>query len=292
MFGGIEAGGTKWVCALGDSEGKLVETARFATGSPEATLSQAISFFEERVPVDAVGVVAFGPLDLRSGSPTYGHLISTPKPGWSGTDVVSPFARALRVPIAVDTDVNGAALGEWSAIKRDRPRTLAYVTVGTGVGGGVVIDGTPLHGLLHPEFGHMRIPHDRDRDPFEGSCPFHGDCLEGLASGVALEARWGQRPDQLGDPLAWDLEAEYLGLGLMNLICALSPQQIVLGGGVSKHPGLLTATQERLHRLAAGYFQAAELLTAGGVAAYVVAPRLGDYSGVSGAIELARAVVR
>lgn len=288
MFGGIEAGGTKWNCALGDEDGRLVETATFPTSSPEATLGSAISFFQERGPIDALGVVAFGPVDLRSGSATYGHITSTPKPGWRDTDVLSPLARALSVPIAFDTDVNGAALGEWCAVAENRPNTLAYVTVGTGVGAGVVVGGVPLHGLLHPEFGHVRIPHDHVRDPFAGSCPFHGDCLEGLASGVALEARWGERPVEIHEPLAWDLEAEYLALGLMNLICVLSPQQIVLGGGVSKHAGLLEATQQRLCGLASGYFQAAELLTAGGVAAYVTAPRLGDYSGVSGAIELAR----
>lgn len=289
MFGGIEAGGTKWNCALGDDDGRLVETATFPTSTPEATLGSAIRFFQEHGSIDALGVVAFGPVDLSSGSATYGHITSTPKQGWRDTDVLSPLARALRVPMAFDTDVNGAALGEWCAVAENRPSSLAYVTVGTGVGAGVVVGGVPLHGLLHPEFGHVRIPHDHVRDPFAGSCPFHGDCLEGLASGVALEARWGERPAEIQEPLAWDLEAEYLALGLMNLICVLSPQQIVLGGGVSKRAGLLEATQQRLYSLASGYFQAPELLTASGVAAYVTAPRLGDYSGVSGAIELARA---
>jgi fructokinase len=275
IYGGIEAGGTKWVCGIGTGPDDLHALEIIPTTTPAETLSRAAGFFTQNGGVGAVGVGSFGPIDLRSG-----YITTTPKPGWANTGVVSALQGALDVPVAFDTDVNAAALGEerWgAAIGLD---TFCYITVGTGIGGGVIAGGRPLHGLTHPEFGHMRVPHDRTRDPFDGMCPFHGDCFEGLASGSAMRARWGAPAETIDDPHAWELEAEYLALGLVNVITILSPQLIVLGGGVPKQPGLIPRVRELVGELLAGYVEAPD----------VVAPALGDRAGVLGAIELARLV--
>jgi fructokinase len=287
-FGGIEAGGTRWNCALSvDGEGvDRVET--FATTTPAETLGQAIEFFASAPDLEALGVGAFGPVEVDPASPRFGTITTTPKPGWRDTDVVGPLREALAVPVALDTDVNAAAVGEWTRGAARGLETFVYVTVGTGIGGGVLVGGRPVHGLLHPEVGHMLIPHDRARDPFEGCCPFHGDCLEGLASGTALRARWGSAGEELTDPAAWDLEAEYLALGLANLVLIVSAQRIVLGGGVGGAPGLLDRVRVRLPEVLAGYVAAPTLEA---IDEYLVPPALGERSGVIGAIELARGVV-
>jgi fructokinase len=287
-YGGIEAGGTKWVCAVTDTPGQLAETETFPTTSPGETLSHAIGFFKRTGPVDAVGVGAFGPLDLHPSSPTWGSITTTPKPGWANTDVVAILRAGLDVPVALDTDVDAAALGEWRWGAAAGLDTFCYITVGTGIGGGAVINSHMVHGLLHPEFGHMRIPHDRSRDPFEGSCPYHGDCLEGLASGVAIMRRWGRRAEELTEPAAWEIEGEYLALALVNVICLMSPQRIVVGGGVARQPAVLPLARRRLPGLLGGYLSAPELTQPEKLESYVVAPRLGDCSGVIGAIEMAR----
>jgi fructokinase len=262
-FGGIEAGGTKWVCAVGSGPEDAVDSVVFPTGAPDETIARAVEFLGG-FDLDAVGIGSFGPIDLRRGT-----ITTTPKPGWSGTDLVSVFAAAFDVPIGFDTDVNAAALGEhrWGAAAG--LDTFVYITVGTGIGGGAMVNGRLAHGLLHPEIGHMRVPHDRERDPFTGICPYHGDCFEGLASGEAMKAR-GQSPIEL--------EAEYLALGILNVISVLSPERVILGGGVMNEPGLLELIQRRLPELAAGYFELPDL----------VAPGLGDRAGVLGALELAR----
>src|SRR5207302_6382700 len=236
--------------------------------------------------VDAIGIGSFGPVDLTPLSSTWGHSTTTVKPGWAYTDVGPEIGRRLSVPVAFDTDVNAAALGEhrWGAATG--LDTFCYVTVGTGIGGGAMANGRLLHGLVHPEFGHMRIPHDRDRDPFDGVCPYHGDCFEGLASGDAMRARWGRPPEEIADERAWLLEAEYVALGLVNVICTLSPQRIVVGGGVMHEPTLLPLIHSRVHELASGYFDAPEL--ADSIDGYIVPPALGDRAGVLGALELAR----
>jgi fructokinase len=288
IYGGIEAGGTKWVCAIGDGPGDLRETVTFPTTTPVETIGRATDFFTRTDGLAAVGVGSFGPIDVRRSSPTWGSITTTPKAGWAHTDVVSALGLALGLPVAFDTDVNAAALGEqrWgAAIGLD---TFCYITVGTGIGGGGMSNGRLLHGLLHPELGHMRIPHDRARDPFEGACPYHGDCFEGLASGGALRQRWGRSGEDLDDAAAWELEAEYLALGLVNVVCILSPQRIILGGGVMKRPGLLALVRARMRELLAGYVATPELTDE--IDDYVVAPALGDRAGVLGAIELARRV--
>jgi fructokinase len=286
-FGGVEAGGTKWVLAAGTSPDDLDDLTTIPTTEPGETLERVGRFFDRHPEVAAVGIGSFGPIDLREGSPRHGTITTTPKPGWSNVNVGAFLQSRLDVPVVVDTDVNAAALGEgrWGAT-RDVD-TFCYVTVGTGIGGGVVVRGEPLHGLLHPEIGHMRIPHDVVRDPFAGICPYHHDCLEGLASGEALHARFGRDPEGMQDEAAWRLEAEYIALGLLNVVSTLSPQRIILGGGVMNEPTLLPLVRERLTELAGGYFDASELSTPG-IESFVVAPALAGRSGVCGAIELAR----
>jgi len=276
-YGGIEAGGTKWVCAVGEGPVDLRLLATLPTTTPEETIALAADFFSRNGKLDALGVGSFGPIDVRRGL-----ITNTPKAGWANTDVVGMLSSALGVRVAFDTDVNAAALGEhrWGAAAG--LDTFCYVTVGTGIGGGAMVNGRLLHGLVHPEFGHMRIPHDRDRDPFDGVCPFHGDCFEGLASGEAMRARWGTPAEMNDDAAAWALEAEYLALGLVNVISALSPQRIILGGGVAKQPMLLPLLRARIGNLLAEYIAAPD----------IVAPALGDRAGVLGAIELARQASR
>jgi fructokinase len=275
-FGGIEAGGTKWVCAVGTGPDELAATETFPTTTPAETIGRAVAFLRREGPVRAVGIGSFGPVDLRPGSPTWGSITTTPKPGWASTDVAGTIGRELGVPVAFDTDVDAAALGEhrWGAARG--LDTFCYVTVGTGIGGGAIVGGRIVHGLLHPEFGHMRIPHDLGADPFPGSCPYHGDCWEGLAAGPALEARWGRPAQELADAAVWRLEARYVALGLVNVVSVLSPERIVLGGGVMRAPGSLELVRAELDGLLAGY-----------VTAEVVPPALGSLSGVLGAIALA-----
>jgi fructokinase len=278
--GGIEAGGTHWNCAVGGPEGtELTRTETFPTTTPAETIGRAIEFFAAEPGLEALGVGLFGPVEVRRDSPRWGTITTTPKPGWADTDVVGALAGALNVPIALDTDVNAAAVGEWRHGAAQGLDTFVYITVGTGIGGGVFANGRPVHGLMHPEVGHMLVPHDRARDPFPGCCPFHGDCLEGLASGTAMRARWGRPAEELTDPAPWDLEAEYLALGLANVAFGLAAERIVLGGGVGRAPGLLDRIQSRLPEVLAGYIEPPP----------VVAPALGPRSGVIGALELARA---
>jgi len=287
VVGGIEAGGNKFVCAIGSGPQDVRAHVVIPTGRPEVTLAGALAFFREQPEaIAALGIASFGPIDLDSTSPTCGFITTTPKPGWANIDLVGAF-RALGVPVAFDTDVNGAALGEsrWGAGRGVDP--LVYVTVGTGVGGGAIVNGRLLHGLVHPEMGHLRLPHDRAADPFVGTCPYHGDCLDGLASGTAIRARWGAAPDTLApEHPAWDLEADYLALGLVSVIATLSPRRIILGGGVMGQPRLLPGVRRRLVALMAGYLRARQLTD--DIDAYVVPPQLGARAGVLGAIALAQ----
>jgi fructokinase len=293
LLAGIEAGGTKFVCALGTDRGELRAEARFPTTSPEETIEQAVRFLRaeqaELGEVAAVGIAAFGPLDLRPRSPSYGHITSTPKPGWANTDLRGSVAQAMKVPVAIDTDVNAAALAEWRWGSAKGLDSVVYITIGTGIGGGVLIHGRPVHGLVHPEMGHILIPHDKGIDPFPGSCPFHGDCLEGLASGPAMEKRWQKRAEALPqDHPAWRLEAHYLALGLTTIICSLSPERIILGGGVMQQGHLFPLIRAEAVSLMNGYVQAEEIL--GGMDDYVVPPALGDRAGILGALALAGAL--
>ncbi len=289
LYGGIEAGGTKFVCAIGSGPDDLRAVTEFPTTTPVETLRQAIAFFHEqagRAKLAAIGVGSFGPVDPNPASPTFGYITTTPKPRWAQTDLVGTIQRALDVPVGFDTDVNAAALGEnrWGAARG--LETFIYLTIGTGIGGGGMVNGRLMHGLVHPEMGHIRIPHDRERDPFPGICPYHGDCLEGLASGPAIEGRWGARGETLRqDHSAWDLEASYLAQAVANLICTLSPERVVVGGGVMQQPRLLPQIQQEVQELLNDYIKAPAI--AHDIERYIVAPALGKQAGVLGAIALA-----
>ena len=288
LFGAIEAGGTKFICAVGTSPGDL-HTRRIPTTTPRETIDRAIAYFRAQPQVAAIGIGSFGPIDLRRDSKTWGCITTTPKPGWANVDLARAIARALNVPVAFDTDVNVAALGEhrWGAARGID--SFIYLTIGTGIGGGGMASGKLLHGLLHPEMGHIRVPHDFARDPFQGACPFHGDCFEGLASGPAIEKRWGQRGENLSvDHPAWELEAHYIALALANHICTLSPQRIVIGGGVMEQAQLFPLIRHNVQQILNGYVQAEEILRR--IDEYIVPPGLKN-PGVLGALALAESLV-
>jgi fructokinase len=291
LFGGIEAGGTKFVCMVGIDPANLLKEERFPTTTPEETIHQVIEFFLpylKRRELAAVGIASFGPLDLNVDSPTYGYITTTPKEGWNQIDLCGEIQRSLQVPVAFDTDVNVAAYGEKYWIPENRSMDpFLYMTVGTGIGVGAIVNGSPIHGLMHAEAGHFALPHDWQRDPFPGVCPYHGDCLEGLASGLSMTKRWGQRPEHLPDSHpGWDLESDYIALALVNLIYAYSPQRIILGGGVSQHPGLLQDVRCKVMQFMNGYVQSPMLFEK--IDEYILPPALGNRSGGLGAIAMAR----
>ncbi len=287
LFGGIEAGGTKYVCAVGTGPGDC-EEVRFPTRDPDSTLREAADFFRakagERGPIEALGIGTFGPAAIDPRSPEYGRIKATPKPGWEGADVVGGMRGALGaadLPVAFDTDVNAAAWGErrWGVARG--LDDFVYLTVGTGIGGGVVAGGRLVGGTGHPEVGHRRIARV-EGDPFAGCCPFHGDCLEGLASGESLRRRWRCDPRTLpAEHEAWGIEARYIADALINLVCTLVPEKLILGGGVMDQPQLLPLVRKRFHERNAHYLdlRPAEEL--------IVAPELGARAGVLGAIALA-----
>ncbi len=290
LYGGIEGGGTKFVCAVGTGPNNILAEARFPTTTPEETMTQAVDFFKQQEAslgrVASIGFACFGPLDPNPDSKTYGHILPTPKPHWTGANVVGTLRSAFDIPVNFDTDVNGAALGEWRWGKAQGLQTFIYLTVGTGIGGGAYVEGKLLHGLIHPEMGHIGIRHDRGIDPFSGVCPFHGDCFEGLASGVAMEKRWGVRGDQLAkDHAAWNLEADYIAQALASYSFMLSPQRIIIGGGVGSLPHLLPKVQQRTKEIINGYIQSPVILEK--IESYIVSPGLGNRSGMLGAIALA-----
>lgn len=289
LLGGIEAGGTKFVCAVGTGPDDIRAEARFPTETPEVTLAQAIAFFEEQQKqheIAAIGVASFGPVDPNPASPTFGYITNTPKPHWPQTPVVPILRQAFGVPIGFDTDVNVAGLGEhrWGAAQG--MDTFVYLTIGTGIGGGGMVNGQLLHGLIHPEMGHMFVPHDWERDPFAGVCPFHGDCWEGLANGPALAARWGQSGESLPpDHEAWLLEAHYLAYGVANIVMTLSPELVVMGGGVMEQPQIFGHVRRELKSILKGYIQSPMITQS--LDKFVVPPALGSRAGVLGAIALA-----
>jgi fructokinase len=286
LVGAIEAGGTKFNCAILDAALHIVAEERIPTTTPAETFSRVISFFQ-RAPsrIESLGISTFGPIDLDRSSPTYGSITTTPKPGWRDTSIVAAL-QGLDVPIAIDTDVNGAAYGEFKFGAARGLHTFIYYTIGTGIGGGGMVGGKLMHGLTHPEMGHVFIPHDRERDPFSGCCPSHGDCFEGLASGPALRARWQQSPEELPPHHhAWALQVRYTSLALANTICMLSPQRIILGGGVMDNQFLFPLIRREVQELLHGYVHHRAILEE--IDSFIVPPQLGSQAGIIGAAALA-----
>jgi fructokinase len=290
LYGGIEAGGTKFICAIGSGPGRFALETRISTTTPEATLSEVVDFFRPAVragSISAIGVGCFGPLDLDPRSATFGYITSTTKPGWRNTDVVGRLKQELGVKVPIDTDVNAAGLGEftWGAGREVDP--LLYITIGTGIGGGLISGGVPLKGLVHTEMGHIRLPHDLRADPFPGGCAFHGDCFEGLASGPAIMKRLGRPAEQLApDDPYWKLEAHYIAIAVQDFIVTLSPRRIILGGGIMQRDFLFRMIRSEVVDLLNGYVQHPMLLQH--MDEYIVPPQLGGQAGVLGAIALAR----
>lgn len=287
FYGGIEGGGTKFVCAVGSGPDNIVDETRFPTTTPIETIQRACDFFTTHAgQLHGIGLGSFGPVDLDPVSPTHGFITTTPKPGWANTNILGMLHEKLNRPIAMDMDVVVAALGEatWGASKSDR--TSLYLTIGTGIGGGLIVDGKPMRGLVSLEMGHIRLPRDPSRDPFPGACPFHGDCFEGLAAGPAIQARLGQRGETLPDDHPfWNLEAGYIASALVNYILTLAPERIIIGGGIMQRDFMFPSVRQKTQELLNGYVRHDAILSH--IDQYIVPPALGNRSGVLGAIALA-----
>ena len=283
IIGAIEAGGTKFICGVGNEKGEILDRISFPTETPEETMQQAVAYFKD-TGAEAIGIGSFGPLNMDHSSPLYGHVTTTPKAGWGGFDFVGYMKRHFQVPIGFDTDVNAAAFGEvkWGAAQG--LDSCVYYTIGTGVGVGVYAEGSLVHGLVHPEGGHV-LTRRHAEDNFEGLCPYHGDCLEGLAAGPAIEKRWGVNGSALpADHLAWEMEAYYLGQAIAGVILLLSPKRVILGGGVMHQEQLLPLIRREVRKVLNGYMAAPEILET--MDTYIVPPGLGDHAGLCGALAL------
>ncbi len=294
LIGAVEAGGTKFVIALAREDGTILAEARIPAATPQITFPAMVEFFSAAAvvhgPIDGFGIASFGPIDIDPDSTSYGTFTTTPKPGWSGArfhDALGGFG----VPIRIDTDVNGAGLGEWLAGAGQGCSTLAYTTVGTGIGSGIVRNGKPLMGFSHYESGHIPMARNPARDPYAGHCPYHGDCLEGLAAGPAITARWGQSLTELGAPAdKVELIADYLAQLAVNLVLLHMPDRMIFGGGVMKAPGLIAALRRRTELRLGGYIKTSHLDS--GLERFIAVPGLGDNAGITGAIELGRQGLR
>ncbi|TDL73626.1 ROK family protein [Rhodococcus qingshengii] len=280
MLGAIEAGGTKFVCAVGDETGTIIERIQIPTTVPEETIPQVIDFFK-KFPVKAIGIGSFGPIDVNPESETYGCITSTPKTGWRNYHFVQTFKERFNVPIGFNTDVNAAALGEATLGAAKGLDSCLYITVGTGIGAGAIVQGKLLQGLSHPEMGHILVRRHPE-DGYQGKCPYHHDCLEGLAAGPAIEERWGNKGSNLADRSeVWDLEGYYIAQALLQYILILSPKKIILGGGVMNQNQVFPSIYKYVKELVSDYVSLPELQD------YIVSPGLGDASGITGALILA-----
>lgn len=291
VYGGVEGGGTKFNCMLGTDPYHVLTTHTFPTTDPKQTLGAVAHFFQQELrghELVAVGIGSFGPIDLNPASATYGHITTTPKSGWEYTDIIGTLKDRLGVPVAFDTDVNAAALGEyrWGAAQGCDPSI--YITVGTGIGGGIYVNGRPLHGLIHPEMGHLQLPRLAG-DDFSGVCPYHDHCWEGIASGPAIAARAGKPAQDLtpDDPV-WEIEAQYLAMAITNIIYIASPYRIILGGGVMRQEHLFPRIRYYVQKFLNGYLHHATVQE--DIASFIVPPKLGSHAGLFGALELARLV--
>ena len=283
-LGALEAGGTKMVCAIGDESGKIYEQVSIPTETPEITMPRLISYFEERKS-EALGIGCFGPIDPDKKSETYGYITSTPKLAWADYNIVGTMEKSLMIPVGFDTDVNGSVLGEVTFGQAKGKKCVVYVTIGTGVGAGIYIEGKLLHGMLHPEAGHILLTQRQD-DTYEGTCPYHKTCLEGLAAGPAIEARWGRKAVELKDDArVWDLEAYYIAQAIVNYILILSPQMIILGGGVMHQEQLFPKIRSYVKKMMNGYIKTKEMAD---LDHYIVPASLHDDQGIMGALELGR----
>lgn len=282
-LGALEAGGTKMVCAIGNEHGEIEKQISLPTETPKITLPKLADFFRENQ-IEALGIGCFGPVDLNRNSPTYGYIITTPKLAWQNCSMAGYFQKELHIPVGFDTDVNGSALGEATWGASQGLENSMYITIGTGVGAGIIVNGKLVHGMLHPEAGHMLLkPHPKET--YEGKCPFHKNCLEGMAAGPAIEARWGKKGAELADrDEVWELEAYYIGQALANYIMVLSPQKIILGGGVMHQKQLLPLIHKEVKAQLAGYIVTRELED---IEHYIVLPALKDNQGIMGALKLA-----
>ncbi len=280
-YGLVEAGGTKFVLGVAHSKDELLATHRIPTTTPAQTIGAMCDWFREQGPLTAIGIASFGPLDLDPASPGWGHITATTKPHWSNTDIAGPLKSVCGCPVIIDTDVNGAALAEYRWGAAQGQTSMLYFTVGTGIGGGAIVDGRKLQGLSHPEMGHIRVPRHPDDAGFTGICPFHGDCLEGLASGPAIIARWGSSLSKLPvDHPAHDIIAWYLAQTMVTVQAFFEPGRIVLGGGVMGTPGLLERIVKMAETLSSDYFS-------GKAPDVITRPSLGDQAGLLGALALA-----
>ena len=283
-LGALEAGGTKMVCAIGDETGKIFEQISIPTETPEITVPKLIDYFKEKN-VDALGIACFGPVELDKNASNYGHITTTNKVAWRNFDVVGSFEKALGCPIGFDTDVNGSVLGEVTFGQAKGKRCVMYITIGTGIGAGIYIEGKLLHGMLHPEAGHVMIT-KRESDHYAGWCKYHANCLEGLAAGPAIEERWGKKAIELADQAeVWDLEADYIAQALTGYIMTLSPEMIILGGGVMHQEQLFPLIREKVTQMIGGYLQTEEL---DDMEHYIVPASLHDDQGIMGCLELAK----
>ena len=285
IIAAVEAGGTKFICGLGTEDGKIIDRINIPTTTPEETMKQVIEYFKDKE-FDVMGVGSFGPIDPVKESATYGYITKTPKPYWSDYNIIGELKKHFDVPMEFDTDVNGAALAEswWGSGKG--LKNVMYITVGTGIGAGAVVDGKMLQGLTHPEMGHIFLKRHKD-DNYAGKCPFHKDCLEGLASGPAIEERWGKKGVALADDeKVWEMEAYYLAQGLINYILILSPQKIIMGGGVMKQQQLFPLIRKNVQKFLNGYVHKKEILE--DIDDYIVYPGLGDEAGFIGSIALGK----
>ncbi len=283
IIGGIEAGGTKMVCAIGNEKGEIIKRTSIPTETPKETVPKLIEFFQPEN-IEALGIGCFGPIDLNRNSATYGSITSTPKLPWQNYNIVQIFREALKVPVGFDTDVNGAILGEatWGAAKNCD--VAIYITIGTGVGVGICIDGKPLHGMVHPEAGHI-LMNRHNEDTFKGHCPYHSNCLEGMAAGPAIEARWGQKAASLTDrPKVWEMEAYYIAQAITDYVLTLSPNKVILWGGVMHQPQLFPLVRKYVVENLNGYVNADQILK--DIDNYIIAPALGDDPGIKGALKL------
>lgn len=283
-LGALEAGGTKMVCAIGDETGKIFEQISIPTKTPEDTVPEMINYFRN-AQVEALGIGCFGPIDPDKRSKTYGYITSTPKLAWADYNIVGAFEKELNCPVGFDTDVNGSVLGEVTFGQAKGKSCVVYVTIGTGVGAGIYIEGKLLHGMLHPEAGHVMIQR-REGDDYQGKCPYHKTCLEGLAAGPAVEERWGKKAIELKDRKeVWDLEAYYIAQALSGYILTLSPEMIILGGGIMHQEQLFPMIRSYVREMLGGYIKTEEL---DNMESYIVPASLNDDQGIMGALELGR----